>query len=85
MRRYRQWDGAVGALVLEHEAGWLWQGGPRGPNAQGGMQDPQLRMLKMGVEATRVIENHVETVDSSYRGREELTTDKGNIDSIKRT
>ena len=34
-------------------------------------------------ELTRVTENQVETVDSSDQGREGLTLNKGNIDSIK--
>ena len=48
MGRYGQWDGVVRARVLKHEVGWLWQGGPRGSNPQGGMQDPQLGVLKGG-------------------------------------
>ena len=35
------------------------------------------------VESMRVTRNHVEIMDSSDRGREGLTTDKGTIYSIK--
>ena len=33
--------------MLGHEAGLLWKGGSRGPDAQGGMQDLQSRVLKV--------------------------------------
>ena len=38
-----------------------------------------------GAELARVTRNHVGTVDSSDRGTEGLTTNKENINSIKRT
>ena len=38
-----------------------------------------------GAESKRVTGNHVETMESSDQGKEGLTTNKGNIYSIKRT
>ena len=42
------------------------------------------RGAKGEAESKRVIGNHVETMESSDRGKEGLTTNKGNIYSIKR-
>ena len=73
-----QWDEVVEARVLGHEAGGLERIGCSGldvRSATGGVEGK--------AESTRVTGNHVKTVHSLDRGREGLTTDKGNIDLIK--
>ena len=47
--KYGQWNGGVRVWVLGHEAGRLRQGGSRGPDAQGWMQDLEPGVLKVGL------------------------------------
>ena len=63
--RYEQCDGSVEARVLKHEAGWLWLEGPRGLGAQGLDAGSTTGGVEGKAESTRVIENYVETTDSS--------------------
>ena len=60
-------------------------GGPKRTGCSGWDAGSAAGGAKGWAESTRVTENHVEIVDSPDRGREGLTTDKGNIDSIKQT
>ena len=83
MGRYEQCDGSVEARVLRHESGRLLLEGPRGLGAQGFDAGSTTGGDEGGAKSTRVTENHVETTDSSDRGRERLTSNKGNVDSIK--